>query len=335
MLEPISLFKERYGDLRYFFAPMAGISDTVFRLLMRELGAQCVVSELLSAEGLIRGGQRTRDMMQFDERERPVGIQLFGYQKSSLAEAARIVEAEGADFVDLNFGCPVKKVVCDGGGAAWLKDPVKLGELLETIKKGLRIPLTIKVRTGWDDSCKNVNEVVRVAAESGVSWVAIHGRTGAQGYSGHADWELIREVAIHSKIPVIGNGDIVTAEMAKKRIDEGYAHAVMIGRGALKNPWIFREILGEKFETKNFIPLINRHFDLAIEKKDRHRAFLSLKKFLAWYAAGFPNSGKFRFELFQLEDIDALRQHALTYFETIPESSKVEDNQPFLMGGHG
>lgn len=335
MLDPISLFKERHGDLRYFFAPMAGISDTVFRLLMRELGAQCVVSELLSAEGLIRGGQRTREMMKFDERERPVGIQIFGHQIQSLAEAAKIVEAEGADFVDINFGCPVKKVVCDGGGAAWMKDPVKLGELLRTVKKGLRIPLTIKVRTGWDENSRNVKEVVRVAADSGVSWVAIHGRTRAQGYAGHADWELIRDVSIHSPIPIIGNGDILTAEMAQKRINEGYAHAVMIGRGALKNPWIFREILGEKAETKNFIPLINRHMDLAIEKKDRHRAFLSLKKFLAWYAAGFPSSGKFRFELFQLEDIDALRKHAQDYFESIPQGTKVDDGQPFLMGGHG
>lgn len=335
MLDPISLFQERHGPLRYFFAPMAGISDTVFRLLMRELGAQCVVSELLSAEGLIRGGQRTREMMRFDERERPVGIQIFGHQIESLAEAAKIVEAEGADFVDINFGCPVKKVVCDGGGAAWMKDPVKLAKLLQTVKKGLRIPLTIKVRTGWDDNSKNVKEVVQIAANSGVSWVAIHGRTRAQGYSGYADWELIRETAIHSPIPIIGNGDIVTPAQAKMRIDEGYAHAVMIGRGALKNPWIFREILGEKAETKNFLPLINRHFDLAIEKKDRHRAFLSLKKFLAWYAAGFPNSGKFRFELFKLEDIDQLRSHATDYFSQLPELPKMDDGQPFLMGGHG
>ena len=335
MLDPISLFKERHGDLRYFFAPMAGISDTVFRLLMRELGAQCVVSELLSAEGLIRGGQRTRDMLHFDERERPVGIQIFGHNIQTLAEAAKIVESEGADFVDLNFGCPVKKVVCDGGGAAWLKDPIKLGQLLNTVKKDLRIPLTIKVRTGWDDTSRNVREVVHVAAESGVSWVAIHGRTRAQGYTGYSDWELIRETAIHSAIPIIGNGDILTAEMAKKRIDEGYAHAVMIGRGALKNPWIFREILGEKIEAKDFLPLITRHFDLAIEKKERHRAFLSLKKFLAWYAGGFPHSGKFRFDLFQLENIDELKGHAFEYFESIRDVVKVDDGQPFLMGGHG
>ncbi|NBO25030.1 MAG: hypothetical protein EBU93_07360, partial [Chlamydiae bacterium] len=186
-----------------------------------------------------------------------------------------------------------------------------------------------------DDNSKNVKDVVHVASESGVAWVAIHGRTRAQGYSGHADWELIRDVAIHSKIPIIGNGDILSAEMAHKRIDEGYSHAVMIGRGALKNPWIFREILGDKAETKNFIPLIHRHFDLAIEKKDRHRAFLSLKKFLAWYAAGLPNSGKFRFELFQLEDIDELRHHAVSYFENNSSAIKVDDGQPFLMGGHG
>lgn len=335
MLDPISLFNQQHGGLRTFFAPMAGISDTVFRLIMRELGAQCVVSELLSAEGLIRGGQRTREMLRFDERERPVGIQIFGHQLSSLVEAAKIVEGEGADFVDINMGCPVRKVVSDGGGAAWLKDLTKLGELLVAVKRGVQIPLTIKVRTGWDESSINIHEVVKVAAESGVAWVAIHGRTRAQGYSGFADWDLIRRVASESPIPIIGNGDLVNAAMARQKIEAGYCHAVMIGRGALKNPWIFREILGEKVQNKDFVSLIHRHFDLAIEKRDRHRAFLSLKKFLAWYAAGLPNSGKFRSVLFQLENIDDLRSHATCYFEENAEFSKVDDGEPFLMGGHG
>jgi tRNA-dihydrouridine synthase B len=315
---------------------MAGISDTVFRLLMREMGAQVVVSELLSSEGLVRRGQKTLDMMAFDERERPVGIQIFGSSVQSMTEAARIIQGEGADFVDINFGCPVRKVVCDGAGAAWLKDPVKLGELLREMKSALRIPLTIKVRTGWDENSVNVKEVVKVAAESGVSWVAIHGRTRAQGYAGLADWDLIRETALTSPIPIIGNGDIVTAEQAKMRLEGGYAHAVMIGRGALKNPWIFREALGDTAEiNKDFLVLIRRHFEIAIEKKDRMRAFLSLKKFLAWYAAGYPYCSQFRAQIFHTHDIDELQSLAIDYFSQTQILNRVDDGQPFLMGGHG
>jgi nifR3 family TIM-barrel protein len=336
VLTPIQTFKERFGDVRFVLAPMAGITDTVFRLLMRKMGSQVVISELLSAEGLVRGGARTRSMMQFDERERPVGIQIFGSHISTMVEAAKIVQEDGADFVDINFGCPVKKVVCDGSGSAWLKTPSKMGELLSTLKANLRIPLTIKVRTGWDDQSRNVKEVVKVAAQCGVSWVAIHGRTRAQGYSGLADWELIREVAISSPIPIIGNGDIITASQAKKRIEEGYSHAVMIGRGALKNPWIFQDILEtERTSTYDLVQLIHEHFQLAIEKKDRDRAFLSLKKFMGWYAAGYPYSSAFRGSIFQTNDVDELRDLALEFFGKQGFQKPVDDGQPFLMGGHG
>jgi tRNA-dihydrouridine synthase B len=332
MLPPIQLFST---PSRFFMAPMAGITDTVFRSLMREMGAEVVISELLSSEGLVRGGQRTRDMLAFSDAERPVGIQIFGSDVNSMCEAARIVEGEGADFVDINFGCPVKKVVCDGAGAAWLRDPVALGKLLVSVKNSLRIPLTIKVRTGWDDSSKNVKEVVRVAADSGISWVAIHGRTRSQGYSGNADWDLIRSVAEESTIPIIGNGDIITAEDALEKLRLGYSHAVMIGRGALKNPWIFREALGHHLISRDFIALIHRHFDLAIEKKDRQRAFLSLKKFMGWYAAGFPYSSVFRSRIFETTDVDNLKSIALDYFGSVRLSERQTENQPFLMGGHG
>lgn len=335
MLPSITTFADRFGPARLFLAPMAGITDIVFRSLMREMGAQIVISELLSSEGLVRGGQRTREMMAFNEMERPVGIQIFGHDVRSMAAAAQIVEQAGADFVDINFGCPVKKVVCDGGGAAWLRDPIALSKLLETVKKAIQIPLTIKVRTGWDESSRNVAEVVRVAADNGIEWVAIHGRTRAQGYAGLADWELIREVAQSSPIPIIGNGDLVTAPQAVRRLAEGYSHAVMIGRGALKNPWIFKEACGEKVESRDFLTFIERHFELAVEKKERHRAYLSLKKFLGWYAAGFPHASSFRSRLFQTDDIDALKQLAFDYFGSLSLREKIEDQQPFLMGGHG
>lgn len=335
VLPPVKLFSERFGDARYLMAPMAGITDTVYRSLIREMGAQVVISELLSAEGLVRGGKKTLELMQYCEAERPVGIQIFGHDIRTMTEAVRIVQGAGADFVDINLGCPVKKVVCDGGGAAWLKDPIQLGRLLGEMKSVLRIPLTIKVRTGWDESSKNVSDVIRVAAESGVSWVAIHGRTRAQGYSGASDWELIRQAAWASPIPVIGNGDILTAADAVKKIEQGYAHAVMIGRGALKNPWIFREIMGMTDGNYDFLALVERHFELAIEKKDRTRAFLSLKKFLAWYATGYPHCSTFRGRIFSTNDVDELKSVSLDFFATVNHVPKQDDGRPFLMGGHG
>jgi tRNA-dihydrouridine synthase B len=316
-------------------APMAGITDVVFRTLIRQMGAQCVISELISSEGLVRGGQKTRDLMRFCEAERPVGIQIFGSDIKTLSEAAHIVESEGADFVDINFGCPVRKVVCDGGGAAWLREPVKLGELLTAVKSRLRIPLTIKVRTGWDETSRNVAEVVDVAAQSGVAWVAIHGRTRAQGYAGLADWDLIRQVAHRSQIPVIGNGDILTADDAKSRIANGDSHAVMIGRGALKNPWLFQEILGIGDDDHHFLTLIERHFDLALEHKEAARAYLSLKKFLGWYATGYPYASQFRGRIFQTRDVHELRTIAQEFFGSLHGTARIADTQPFLMGGHG
>lgn len=315
-------------------APMAGITDVVFRLLMRELGAQIVVSELISAEGLVRGGQKTRDLMVFSPLESPVGIQLFGSSEASLVEAARIVQGEGADFVDINFGCPVRKIVCDGAGAAWLKDVRALANLLSHLRQALRIPLSIKLRTGWDESTKNLMEITRIASECGVDWVAVHGRTRAQGYAGNADWELIRSVSQESKIPIIGNGDILTAAQALKLVRNGYAHGVMVGRGALKSPWIFSEVLGQSQEH-DIISIITRHFELALEWKGRHRAFLSLKKFMGWYAAGYPHSGQFRAKIFETDDVEALRLVALDYFSSLGEQGRTDDHRPFLMGGHG
>jgi len=333
VLPPIDLFAERIGPVRWVLAPMAGITDMVYRTLARRYGSHVVVSELVSSEGLVRGGQKTRDLMEFGDAERPVGIQIFGHDVATMVEAARIVQGAGADFVDINFGCPVKKVVCDGGGSAWLRDPAAMGQLLTAMKSVLRIPLTIKVRTGWDETSINVKEVVHVAAECGIAWVAIHGRTRAQGYAGVADWELIRRVAIESKIPILGNGDLVTASAARKKLEEGYCHAVMIGRGALKNPWIFRELAGETVEY-DFPKLIEEHFELAIERRGTKRAFLSLKKFLAWYASGYPHASTFRASLFKTNDVDELRTLAMEFFRRI-QYQPVDDGQPFLMGGHG
>jgi nifR3 family TIM-barrel protein len=225
----------------FILAPMAGITDMPFRRLMTKMGAGCVVSEFVSAHALVQSQKKRDRYLSYNDDERPVAIQLFGDTAKVLAEASKIVEDTGVDFVDINMGCPVPKVTKKGGGSAWLSRPSELGAMLAEIRSAIKIPLTIKIRTGWDHQSINAKEVVRIAAEEGVEWVAIHGRTRTQGYSGHADWSIIREVAQESKIPIIGNGDIVSGPLAAARLLESGCAGVMIGRGALKNPWIFQE----------------------------------------------------------------------------------------------
>ncbi len=225
----------------FILAPMAGITDMPFRRLMKRMGAGCVISEFVSAHAIIQAPKRSAKYLTFHEEERPLGIQIFGDEDDVLAEAAKIVESKGVDFVDINLGCPVPKVTKKGGGSAWLSRPVELGAMLRRVRSAIQVPLTIKIRTGWDAQSINAMEVVRIAREEGVAWVAIHGRTRTQGYSGSADWELIQAVASENILPIIGNGDIVSGPLAAARLMESGCAGVMIGRGALKNPWIFME----------------------------------------------------------------------------------------------
>src|SRR5262245_15684821 len=227
----------------FVLAPMAAITDRPFRSFMREMGCGVVVSELVSATGLKYSSEKTLKLMEFDEVQHPVGIQLFGEELDHLSEAAKKVEQLGADFVDLNFGCPVPKVVKKGAGAACLRDPARLAEILRTVKSAITIPLTIKIRTGWDEGSRNALEIANIAYNEGVHWVAIHGRTRAQAYTGFADWDFISEVKEKAKLPILGNGDIQSAAQANSRLQQSGCDGVLIGRGCLKNPWIFEESL--------------------------------------------------------------------------------------------
>ncbi|MCB0364005.1 MAG: tRNA dihydrouridine synthase DusB [Bdellovibrionaceae bacterium] len=325
----------------FVLAPMAGISDCAFRSFMRELNCGVVVSELVSANGLFYDSQKTRNLMAFAEDQRPVGIQLFGDNLDSLAAAAKEVEGTGADFVDLNFGCPVPKVVKKGAGSAVLKDLTQLAIVLRTVKRAISIPLTIKIRTGWDESSKNTHDVVRIAQEEGVTWVAVHGRTRAAGYSGLADWDYISEVQAKTKMPIIGNGDIRSSQQAVQRLQSSGCRAVMIGRGCLKNPWIFRQSLalfrGEQIEViKDFLWVLDRlKFYLQKYSSDRI-VLIQLKKFSAWFSAGYPNSAQFRRDLFSSTSVDEIYGRAQTYFVSIQHLMQADtSHEPFLMGGHG
>lgn len=225
----------------FFLAPMAGITDMPFRRLMKRLGAGVVISEFVSSHAVVHGGPRVQRYLNFHEDERPVGLQIFGGDEVVMCEAAKKIEALGVDFVDINLGCPVPKVTKKRGGSAWLCHPVDLGRMLGMLRKSIKIPLTIKIRTGWDAGSVNAKEIIRIAAQEGVDLVAIHGRTRAQGYAGSADWDLMGELIASATIPVVANGDIISGPQAMARLFQSKAFGVMIGRGALKNPWIFAE----------------------------------------------------------------------------------------------
>jgi len=335
---------ERTINFPFVLAPMAGITNAPFRRLMREMGAGVVVSELISAAGIEYGGRKTHELCKYFDQERPVGLQIFGETPEHLEKAALYLERLGADFVDINMGCPVPKIVSKGGGAAMLRDPSKLYATLSRLKNAIRIPLTIKIRTGWDACSLNAVEVVHAAAEAGVSWVAIHGRTRAQGYEGSADWDFIAEVKNKSPIPIIGNGDILTAEGAIHRLRTSGCDGVMIGRGALRNPFIFVEIqnlLGKNNTTEHtYWSLIERHLELLRECYVDFYLGVQLRKFLTWYSAGMEGASALRKTLYSFENSDQgtaeVLRVAREFFDR-PGLRKQSSylNEAFLQGGHG
>ncbi len=330
-------------DHPFILAPMAGITNSPFRRLMRRLKSSIVISELVSANGIEYMSQKTLELLKFHEEERILGLQIFGEDTERLCKAAQLVEKLGADFVDLNLGCPVPKVVKSGAGSAMCRNPAALGETLAAMVKSVKIPVTIKIRTGWDATSRNAVEVVRAAADAGVAWVAIHGRTRAQGYAGEADWEFIADVKAKSSIPIIGNGDLNTPEMAVRRLRESGVDAVLIGRGALRNPFLFEQSValwkGEaipEVSTERYLELLQTQKGLLHETFSTKGAMIHARKFLAWYSAGYPGSSEFRKKVFTIPEPDQLWDEAEAFFR---ESTKGRDlgfmREEFLMGGHG
>lgn len=338
-MNPVEALKQN----PFVLAPMAGITDHAFRSFMKKLGASVVVTELVSANGIEYKSDRTLRIMSFDETQRPVGIQLFGEDPEILARAAQTSEEMGCDFIDLNFGCPVPKVVKKGAGSGMLRDLDLLTKVLHAVKNAVKIPVTIKIRTGWDEDSRNASEVCNIAFNEGISWVAIHGRTRAQGYAGLADWDFITEVKAKARLPILGNGDILTPHQAVQKLKESGCDGVLIGRGCLKNPHIFMDALslwrGEPRATnvrRDFVSLFQDLQAAVAAHCDEHITGIQLRKFAAWFSTGYPGASQFRKNIFQSQSNDEVMGLTLDFFKNIETVEQADtSHEKFLMGGHG
>lgn len=305
---------------RIFSAPMAGISDLPYRLIMKRCGAALVYTEMISANGLFFNGEATRVLLKSRSEERPLAIQLFGDNPARLAEAAKIVE-EGGELIDLNLGCPVKKVVRSGSGSALLRTPEKVADILRAVRKATSRPLTIKIRSGWDHDSINFMEIARIAVEEGVDAVTLHPRTRTQMFGGKADWRQIKALKEALSIPVIGSGDLFSAECIKTMFDQTGCDAVMVGRGGYGNPWLIgqaHDLLAGRSpqspKNEERLAVARTHFDLSLEVFGPQKTLGQMRKHLCWYVRGLENAATFRAEINKSRTIDAMQKLLEDFF---------------------
>ena len=281
-------------------APMAGISNMTFRRICKSMGASLVVAEMVSDKAITYGNEKTFELLKMNDDERPISQQIFGSDVNSFVEAAKIVEKRmKPDIIDINMGCPVPKVVVKNqAGSALLKNPEKVGEIIKAVVEAVKVPVTVKIRSGWDANSINAVEIAKIAETNGASAITIHARTRAQGYSGRADWSIIKAVVDAVNIPVIGNGDVVSCFDAKKMLDETGCSAVMIGRGLLGNPWLIRECveylesgkLPEEIDYNEKIDMMEYHLKKLCEDKSEKQAVLEIRNHLLNYLKGLPEN---------------------------------------------
>jgi len=289
---------------------MAGVTDRAFRSVAKSEGAALVFTGLISADGLVRDSRKSHRMMAFLPEERPIGVQLFGSDPEIVAEAAREVEKLKPNLIDLNFGCPVRKVVKCGAGAALLKDPGRIRALVKAVVSAVSIPVSGKIRSGWDESHPVAVEVSRILEEEGACAVTVHARTKKMRFGGRADWSVIRKVKEAISLPVIGNGDVLSPEDGRRMLEETGCDLVMIGRGALGRPWIFRQMnhyltTGEKLNDPSFgerIEVCLKHYTLSLRLLGKARGVKEMRKHIGWYLRGMPGSRQVRQEIFSITD---------------------------------
>lgn len=304
------------GEFPLLLAPMEDVSDPPFRKLCKKGGADLMFTEFISSEGLIRNATKSVQKLDIFEFERPIGIQIFGNNIQSMKEATKIATESKPDIIDINYGCPVKKVTCKGGGAAILQDIPKMVKMTAEIVKSTKLPVTVKTRLGWDENTKYIVEVAERLQDVGIKAISIHGRTRKQMYKGNADWQLIREVKNNNRmhIPVFGNGDVICPKTAKEKKEKYNIDGIMIGRGAIGNPWIFNQIKhflksGTKIQDPSILEKANmalEHLKLSIKWKGEKLGILEMRRHYSNYFRGLPEIKKYRSELVQINEYPQL-----------------------------
>ena len=296
-----------FGKNAFVLAPLAGYTDLPFRLLCREYGADLVCSEMISSHGLVYQQQKTREMIASTAAERPVSLQLFGAEPEIMGEAAAILAEQPIDIIDINMGCPVKKVIKKGAGAALMKNPALAARIIAAVRKNSPLPVSVKIRTGWNHQQKNGVEFAQMAEDSGADLVVVHARTWTDGFSGEIDREMIAGIKEAVKIPVIGNGDVFDAASAAEMFRTTGVDGIMLARGALGRPWIFSEILQELTGGGSFIApevpqrmgILRKHYELEVEMYGEEAALSRMKKHFVWYTKGLPHTARLRDAIFR------------------------------------
>lgn len=308
-------------------APMAGVCNSAFRKIIKEMGCSLVFAEMISDKGLIYNNEKTVNMLYFEECERPIAQQIFGSDKDTFVKAAKMVEEiMHPDIIDINMGCPVPKVAIRAqAGSALLKNTDKIREIVEAVVSSVNVPVTVKIRSGWDSNSINAVEVAKVCEEAGASAITVHGRTRSQGYSGNVDLDIIKKVKEAVSIPVIGNGDITDIDSAKKMLFYTGCDAIMIGRGVLGNPWLMKEIItyldtGEKISKPTYEDKINmcfHHLNYLLKIKSEKISVLEMRSHIAWYLKGIPGSQKVKNEIFKVTTSENLKKILDNYLKEL------------------
>ena len=293
-------------------APMAGVCNSAFRRIIKEMGCGLVYAEMVSDKGLVYNSKKTKDMLYVSDYERPIAQQIFGSDVDTFVEAAKMVyEIMKPDIIDINMGCPVPKVAVRAqAGSALLKNPAKIREIVSAVVKAVPIPVTVKIRSGWDSNSINAVEVAKICEEAGAKAICVHGRTRSQGYSGKVDLGIIKKVKESVSIPVIGNGDVNSIESAIKMFEYTGVDAIMIGRGSLGNPWLIKQlvtyfdtgIILEKPSYKEIIDMCRKHLNYLLELKSEKISVLEMRSHISWYIKGLPKSTEIKKELFTISD---------------------------------